>query len=281
MTESSIISGGPLGWDCYIMPNWTPSDDHRHRLMQTINHLTNRRASMMETDYPLTFEQVKLVTKPTRLAELVALGYDSLQKTYHIAYELGPAHGLGRRSITQINLPEPIHYAFDRQLHASYQEAFPIFFNRSAIDDETMARLKTWTELAVYERRLAALTNSTVADFITHTNPLTMYHIMARWPALKVAFKAVAPHYYARAPDIWERHSNEVGKDLHRWDWPRFGKEAEWREKYRKRMQLAEDTLISCVALKEPKQEPYNYRQQHRVLHASLADWQKLGGMPF
>jgi hypothetical protein len=119
------------------------------------------------------------------------------------------------------------------------------------------------------------LTTTTVNAFFKHTNkPLTMYHIMARWPGLKVVFPRVAQHSY-RAPDIWERHSNEVPKNLQRWDWPKFGPEAEWRVRNHQRMQLAEETLLSCVSLSEPKDEGRRY---NRKLTAKLVDWQKLGG---
>jgi hypothetical protein len=124
------------------LSNWTPSEDHCYRLYQTVNHLTNRRATMMESEYPLNFEQVKRIVWPPKLQEFIALGYDSLQKTHHISYELGPEQGLGRRSITNIILPGAIHYAFDRQLRENYLPDKPMYFNRDGIDDEAMAKLK-------------------------------------------------------------------------------------------------------------------------------------------
>jgi hypothetical protein len=262
------------------MPNWQPSPDHISSLVRAVNFLTNKRALIMEADYPLTVEQVIAVTTPSRLKELIDLGYDSLQKTIHIAYELGPEQGLGRRSITNVYLPNEVHYAFSRQLEFSYREAKPIFFNREAIDDETMAKLKDWTERAVYERRLAALVVDTVTMFFKHrgNEPLTMYHIMARWRAIRVVFPHIDYGYGARGRDMWEKHGNSVGRDLHRWDWPQWGTEAAWREKYKKRLALAEETLLSCVSLPKPKADT-SYRS--REFRATLSDWQKLGDQPF
>jgi len=236
------------------MPNWSPSEDHVFRLQQVVNHLTNRRATMFEAEYPLTFEQVVAITTPPRLQEFIALGYDSLQKTGHICYELGPAQGLGRRSITHVQLPERIQYAFNRQLQDGYVASNPIYFNRQGIDDETMGRLKAWTEKAVYERRLATLVNTTVVSFFQHAPKLTMYHIMARWPGLKIVFPRVTNNHY-RGGDMWERHGNGVPRNLQRWGWPAYGPEAEYRAINEKRMQLCDETLLSCVSLSEPTQE--------------------------
>jgi hypothetical protein len=260
--------------------NWTPSPDHIDRLKMTVNHLTNRRATLMETGYPLTQEQVIAIVSPPRMQEFMALGYDSLQTTHRVSYELGPEQGLGRRSITQVSMPRAIMYAFQRQLSSNYQERNIAYFNRDGIDDDTMEKLKQWTEKAVFERRLAMLTTTTVSDFFQHTDKLTMYHVMARWPGLKVAFKAVATHSsYYRYTDMWERYSNEVPRNLQRWAWPQFGPEADWYLKYQRRLALAEETLLSCVSLENPKDEPYTYTP--RKLTAQLTDWQKLGGMPF
>jgi hypothetical protein len=176
-------------------------------------------------------------------------------------------------------LPNEVHYAFSQQLQANYyQEAKPIFFNREAIDDETMDKLKSWTERAVYERRLAALVVDTVTMFFKHRSALTMYHIMARWPAIKVVFPHIDYGYGARGRDMWERHGNSVGRDLHRWGWPQWGTEAAWREKYKKRLLLAEETLLSCVSLPKPKADT-SYRS--REFRATLSAWQKLGDQPF
>lgn len=263
------------------MPNWTPSPDHIDRLKQTVNHLTNRRATLMETDYPLTQEQVIAIISPPRMQEFMKLGYDSLQTTHRVCYELGPEQGLGRRSITQVSMPSAIMYAYQRQLKNYYQESKPAYFNRDGIDDDTMAKLKQWTEKAVYERRLALLTTTTVSDFFQHTGnlKLTMYHIMARWPGLKVVFRNAGAGNYYRGSDMWERHSNEVPRNLQRWAWPQFGPEADWYLKYQRRLALAEETLLSCVSLEKPKDEPYTHTP--RKLTAQLTDWQKLGGMPF
>lgn len=264
------------------MTNWTPSEDHVFRLQQVVNHLTNRRATMMEADYPLSFDQVVQIVSPPRLLEFIGLGYDSLQKTNHICYELGPEHGLGRRSVTHVSLPHSIQYAFNRQLTSHYSLNNPIYFNREGIDDELMERLKQWTEKAVYERRLAMLATATVAMFFTHLSTpgarLSMYQIMARWPELKVVFPRVSSINY-RGGDMWERHSNEVPRNLQRWTWPQFGPEADWRVQNTQRMKLTEEVLLSCVSLSEPKDER-NYNQP-RKLTAKLADWQKLGGAPF
>lgn len=259
------------------MTNWTPSPDHIRSLLQTVNRLTNQRALLMESDYPLTQEQVIAITTPPRLKELLSLGYDSLQTTQRLCYELGPEQGLDRRSITSVVLQKSVHYAFARQLNRMYQEGKPAFFDGDSLDAETMAKLKVWTNQAVYERRLAALVNDTVLKFFTHQNtPITMYHIMARWPALKVVFPQIdaEAHYRSRATDIWQRHADAVGRDLHRWAWPQWGEPAAWREKYRKRMLLAEDTLLSCVSLAKPKEVP-------RTLIAQVTDWQKLKDQPF
>lgn len=262
------------------MSNWTPSEDHICRLQQVVNHLTNRRATMMEAGYPLDFEQVIRIVSPPRLQEFIALGYDSLQKTHHISYELGPDQGLSRRSITLVGLPMSIQYAFDRQLRDNYVKDKPIYFNREGIDDETMERLKTWTEQAVFERRLATLTTTTVSMFFQHMpkGRLTMYHILARWPGLKAIFPRVTP--YGRAQDIWERHGSEGPRNLQRWDWPKFGPEALWRETNARRIALAEETLLSCLSLAEPAEKPYPSFSNRR-LTAKLADWQVLGEAPF
>lgn len=257
------------------MTNWTPSPDHIDRLKIVVNHLTNRRATLMETDYPLTQEQVVAIVSPPRMQEFAALGYDSLATTHRICYELGPEQGMGRRSITQINLPHPIMYAYKRQLSSHYQEDSPAYFNQDGIDDNTMKELKEWTEKAIFERRLARLVTTTVSEFFQHTGKLTMYHIMARWPGLKVVFKNVDAYHY-RGADRWERYSNEVPRNLQRWAWPKFGPEAEWQLTYQRRLALVEETLLSCVSLKV-KDEGESYRK----LTAQLTDWQKLGGRPF
>lgn len=230
---------------------------------------------MFEAEYPLTFEQVVKIVSPPRLQEFVALGYDSLQRTHYINYELGPDEGLGRRSITRVQLPQRIHYAFSRQLDESYQEKNPIYFNRSGIDDDAMEKLKQWTEKAVYERRLAALVNTTVVAFFKHTPKLTMYHIMARWPGLKVVFPRVTQ--FASYRDVWERHGNEAPRNLQRWAWPAYGPEAEWWALNQRRVRLVDETLLSCVSLSEPKSDAYGPRK----LVAKLASWQILGGAPF
>jgi len=257
--------------------NWTPTEDHIYRLQQVVNHMTNRRACVMEAGYPLDIEQVKKIVWPPRLQEFAALGYDSLQTTRGINYELGPEHGLARRSITHVSLPKSIHYAYQRQLQSAYVVDKPIYFNRDGIDDIAMEALKKWTEEAVYERRLAMLTTTTVSMFFKHRadDKLTMYHILARWPGLKAIFPRVTHHGYGRAQDIWERHGNEVPRNLQRWDWPKFGPEALWRETNARRMALAEETLLSCLSLASSP------TTNSGKLTAHIADWQILGGAPF
>jgi hypothetical protein len=245
----------------------------------TVNHLTNRRASMMEEDYPLTLEQVQAITYPPRMQEFVALGFDSFQQTWRICYELGPEQGLGRRSVTEVQLPGQIPYAFNRQLVNNYQEHNPAYFNPDALDEETMAKLKTWTEKAVYERRLAMLTTTTVTEFFKHTPKLSMYHIMARWPGLKVVFPRVEGSSH-RNQGLWERASNEVPRNLQRWGWPGFGNEADWYRIHEKRLRLAEETLLSCVSLSKPEDTGPHYGRV-RKLTARVTDWQKLGDAPF
>lgn len=259
------------------MPNWTPSEDHISRLQQAINHLTNRRASMMEANYPLTFDQVIAVVTPPRLAEFVLLGYDSLQKTHHICYEMGPDQGLQRRSITHVSLPQPIQYAYDRQLKNNFIDNKPIYFNSGGLDAETMARLRDWTEAAVMERRLAKLCIATVLEFFRHTDKLTMYHIMARWPGLKVVFPRTT--YAGRGGDMWERYGNETPRNLQRWGWPAYGPEADWRAKYQRRLELVEETLLSCVQLKVIEGNDPNWRQPRRLV-ARITDWQVQGEQP-
>jgi hypothetical protein len=263
------------------VPNWTPSEDHIRRVIDAVTHLTNRRATMMEAGYPLDFEQVQAIVTPPRLMEFVKLGYDSLQKTHHICYEMGPAQELARRSITHVSLPQPIQYAFDRQLNNNFIDSKPIYFNSHALDAETTAKLVAWTNEAVYERRLAKLVNATVVSFFTHTPKLTMYHIMARWPGLKVVFPRTTGAW--RGGDMWERHSNETPRNLQRWGWPAYGPEADWRAKYQRRLELTEETLLSCVSLKlkEDTERVASTWRTPRKLIARVTDWQVLGEQPF
>jgi hypothetical protein len=260
------------------MPNWTPASSYVDTLKHVVRELTERRAALMEAEYPLTREQVIAVVTPPRFREFVDLGFDSMSKTYRISYELGPEQGLKRRSITRVNLGTSVYYAYERQIRGHYQEKELIYFNRDGIDDATMARLIDWTNRAVYERRLALLTVTTVTNFFQYARiegDLTMYHIMARWPALKVVFPAVTKYQasYYRSHDMWERHSNEVPRDLSRWDWPSFGPERDWFEKYKKHMEAAEENLMSCITLPKPDSS-----SSRHLLTATLTDWQKLDG---
>lgn len=270
------------------IPNWTPTDDHIRRVKDAVNTLTNRRATMMEGDYPLTAEQVYRITTPPRLQEFVKLGYDSLQTTHHISYELGPdVHsGLQRRSITSVQLPRPIQYAFSRQLSNGYIEGNPIYFNKDGIDSDNLQKLVDWTNQAVFERRLAKLCTDTVSQFFDlrlggdKGGYMSMYHIMARWPGLAVVYPRATGNW--RGGDMWERHSKEVPRNLQRWGWPAYGPEADWYSKYKPRMEQVEETLLSCVSLKNdhsPQHVP-QWREP-RKLRAQLADWQVLGGAPF
>jgi hypothetical protein len=255
------------------MPNWVPSPDHIDKFKQAVNLLTAKRVSAMETGFPLNLEQVQLITRPPELAKLMALGLDSLNTTNWICFEVGPQHGAGRRSIVQIHFERPQHYAYNRQTRGRFIEDKPIYYN-DGLDPEVRTKLIEWVNRSVYERRLAMLTSIVVRDFMGHIPKISIYHIAARWPALKTVFPLVKPAYSSygspRNSDIWERRGQMLGRNIRRWGWPSHGPEAEWYVKNRRKMQLVEETILSCLTLPNPPPKP--------PLWAEISDWEKIDG---
>jgi hypothetical protein len=254
------------------MSNWIPSPENLEYLRRAANALMQNRVNTMEAGFPLDLDQVKLVTTPPSLADLLALGLDSLKETGVLCFELGPDQGASRRCVVKVYLRKEVHYAWKRQTSARYKADDPIFFN-NALDPDTHQKLLKWVETALYERRLAMLVSLTVADFLKHRDNISIYHIAARWPALKIVFPRVANQMGGRHRNIWESHGNQLGRNLRRWEWPLRGEDADWYDRYRRRMQLCEEALMSAITLPEVAHQAFRL-----PVYGEVADWEKLNG---
>lgn len=254
------------------MSNWTPSRAHLEAFRRAANHLMQNRVNAMEVGFPLDLDQVKLVTTPSSLTDLLALGLDSLKDTHILCFEIGPNEGASRRCVVKVYLRHAVHYAWTRQTQPSYKPDQPIYFN-NALDPVTHEKLIKWVDRSVYERRLARLVALTVADFLNHRPDISIYHIAARWPACKMIFPRVQEHLGGQHRDIWGSHGSQLGRDLRRWDWPLRGEEAEWYDTYRRRMHLCEEAMLSAITL--PQQE---YKAGVAPVHGEIADWEKRDG---
>jgi len=254
------------------MSNWTPSPEHLDYFRRAVTALMQNRVNTMEAGFPLDLDQVKLVTTPPSLADLLALGLDSLKDTAVLCFELGPEQGASRQCIVKVYLRREVYYAWKRQTDPRYKPGDPIYFN-NALDSDTHAKLIKWVETALYERRLAMLVSLTVADFLKHREDISIYHIAARWPALKIVFPHVSEQMGGRHRDIWKSHGDQLGRHLARWEWPMRGEEAEWYDRYRRRMRLCEEALLSAVTLPEVGNKAFV-----APVHGEVADWEKLNG---
>jgi|KBSMisStandDraft_5_1062788.scaffolds.fasta_scaffold10182_2 hypothetical protein len=254
------------------MSNWIPSPDHIEGFKRAVNALMQNRVNAMEVGFPLDLDQVLLVTTPPSLADLLALGLDSLKETNILCFEIGPDQGASRRCIVKVYLRHEVHYAWKRQTQPRYKADDPIYFN-NALDLDTHDKLIKWVDRSVYERRLARLVSLTVADFLRHRPEISLYHIAARWPACKMLFPRVHEQLSGRHRNIWGDHGSQLGKNLRRWEWPLRGEEAEWHDQYRRRMRLCEEAMLSAITL-----PPVEYKPMSVPVHGEIADWEKRDG---
>jgi hypothetical protein len=268
------------------MTNWYPGFNAMHEFYTAISSLTNTRIAIIQTDFPLTIDEVEAVTTPDSIRghyeALRKAGIEAVKKTRWIGLQLSPEHGTSRRIAIKIFLPRPIYYSYDRQVEdimikgsVTGEGALPkctLPFDPNVITSEKLNQLVRWAENATEEHRRAALTVEMVHRFIkllATNDKVSLALMIGRWPALRVVCEHVKETSQQRYS--WQQRVRDLPTNLNRWRWPAWGDQAQWRAKNDKAIYIAEETLLSAIDMVRPPHNPV-------LVTAEVLAWEKLNG---
>jgi hypothetical protein len=147
----------------------------------------------------------------------------------------------------------------------------------SVLSEAKHAALVKWVETALMERRRAELTKDTVASFIKAIENPSIGKYMARWPGLKVALKDIGGHSRSTGHYTWQDRARNLPTNLNRWKWPWGGPEAEWYQRNKAAMAIADEILLAASGAPELRNTTYpSSIPIASITRANIVAWDKL-----
>jgi hypothetical protein len=223
-------------------------------LIKAADKLAQRRKDNMSSDFPLTKEQVQLALIDPKMrdpyAQIRAAGGRLVLSTM-VTVDIGE---LEWKLI--INNPGPgFDVLDDKHIHHSspYREVGPFYREGLTIDE--ISALLSWVRTAVLEAKICDLTKKVVTEFLEHghdVNPekfLSVGHIMARWPTLKILVDETKDK-------TWIRRFNEHPVNLKRYRWTGNHADEAWRNQWGKSMKVADMVLTSASLMFDVQRKP-------------------------
>lgn len=249
------------------MSNFQISLFVKNCLVDVAGSLTTRYSTAAAQAFPLGVTDVQRMILPDEAVE-------SARETARLGVEIEKYHA----AIATVAMKEPHERWVDINIQGSPELYLPSrmwlyndsryrkYFSVDRLSQDLQDKFYTWLKRALQARQLKTLTDATINKFI-HSHAPTMYHLLARWPAL-----AILPGYIRdrKDRDLWTKrfHSAPPANKLRRWGWDYTQPEhSAWRL-YEKRMKLAETVLAAATVL--PVDPPIP------EISASITDWQKL-----
>jgi len=235
------------------MANYPFSDRQTGWIKSHVQTLLTKRVELMELGFPLSKQQIIDATVPARwrntFAEMRGAGIGSLNTTRELHAVVDFGYPVLMKMYLGNGRGDAVYYCFEQQMSMwnakSYLEAFPSIshdagsrlpFDLSTLNDEDTENLKAWVLKAGQERRFARLATKMVNEFFAQHCP-SLYHMMARWPDLKLALIKLDGEWRSRIDEVPSRYK------LRRWNWEIS--EEDWADKYQDAMDLTGEVLVS------------------------------------
>jgi hypothetical protein len=241
------------------MPNWKITDNLKWEVKREVTRLMELRVKAVYQDFPLSHNDIERATTPEwarrNLAELKKAGAESITRTDRINARLS-GEGITRAALVGMHSDKQLYYMYEAQAHWRYardefkkHDTGKLPFDLSVLDPETRAKLVTWVNTAVRERRICSGTENLAGVFLSSYCP-TLAHMNARWPDLKVVF--------GKLDGNWpQRIRNLPMRELSRWQWPeQYNSERDWFESNKLRLEAAGQVLAGALFLDRKVEYP-------------------------
>jgi hypothetical protein len=252
------------------MPNYIPTghDPWLDRITQGIGYLCDRRIAWVDRDFPLTHDEVQdVVMEPEPLKIL-----RDLKTKHHIKnlpttsrfYFTPPAHEMMPR-LAEVEItckPDMRIPDYD----CSGLGVSPVA-NFERLPPERQQLFYTWLHTAVTERRHRNLIKARVTEFLDRALAPSLWHVMVRWPALKLGFDPNTRERAATPP----RHPKQ-------YSWDRANDAAyQWYSDNKRFMDFIDTLLLDASMLPVSSAEQTTWKTPGPWVRATVTVWQKLG----